>query len=158
MRVGYGYDIHRLRPGRHLILGGVELQHPTGLDGHSDADVLLHAVIDALLGASGLGDIGGHFPDAEPKWRGASSLDLLARTNKLIRTAGYSVVNVDATVVAEAPRIAPTVPEMRARISDVLGIDTSLVNIKATTAEGSGPEGRGEAISARAVALLQLAG
>jgi 2-C-methyl-D-erythritol 2,4-cyclodiphosphate synthase len=154
MRVGIGYDIHRLAVGRKLLLGGVEIPAAAGLEGHSDADVLLHALMDALLGATAQGDIGQHFPPDDERYRGASSLDLLARVRDLIAGQGYQVANVDVVVVAESPRIAPFVPEMRKRISAVLGIPSDAIGIKATTNEGVGPEGRHEAISARAVALV----
>jgi len=154
VRIGYGYDVHRLTPGRPLVLGGVRLDHPAGLEGHSDADVLLHAIIDALLGAAGLGDIGHYFPNTEEQWRGASSLEMLSMCSKMLAEQGWQVVNVDATLVAEAPKISPHLGEMRTRIAGRLGIEPVLVNIKATTAEGTGPEGRGEAMSAQAVALL----
>jgi len=157
MRAGIGYDIHRFEEGRRLVLGGVEFPGKIGLAGHSDADVLLHAIIDALLGAAGLGDIGQHFPPDDPKWAGASSLDLLARTLALVRDAGFGITNVDATVIAERPRLAPHIPAMRERIAQALGIDTQLVNVKATTNEGLGALGRGEGIAAMAVVLLREA-
>lgn len=157
MRAGIGYDIHRLEDGRPLILGGVEIPGGTGLAGHSDADVLLHAIIDALLGASGLGDIGQHFPPDDPNWRDASSLDLLARTLALVRDAGYALGNVDATVIAERPRLSPYIPAMRQRIAEALGIEAGRVNVKATTHEGIGALGRGEGIAAMAVVLLREA-
>jgi len=155
MRVGLGYDIHRLTPGRRLVLGGSEIPSAFGLEGHSDADVLLHAIMDALLGAASLGDIGSHFPPSDERFRDVSSLDLLARVRDLVRGNGYRVTNVDAVLVAEQPRIAPHVPEMRRRISGVLEINQDAVGIKATTNEGVGPEGRAEAISAQAVALIE---
>lgn len=154
LRVGLGYDIHRLVAGRRLVLGGVSMEHSLGLEGHSDADVLLHAIMDALLGAAGLGDIGRHFPNTDTQWRDAYSLDLLKDVGALIKSHGLAVVNIDATVVAEEPHIAFHVEEMRRLISAPLEMDAQYVSIKATTAEGAGPEGRGEAISARAVALL----
>jgi 2-C-methyl-D-erythritol 2,4-cyclodiphosphate synthase len=154
MRVGIGYDIHRLAVGRKLWLGGVEIPAPAGLEGHSDADVVLHALMDALLGAAALGDIGTYFPPDDERFRGAASLDLLARVRDLLSSEGHAVENVDVVVVAEAPRILPHVPEMRKRISAVLGIPVDRIGIKATTNEGVGPEGQREAISARAVALL----
>jgi 2-C-methyl-D-erythritol 4-phosphate cytidylyltransferase/2-C-methyl-D-erythritol 2,4-cyclodiphosphate synthase len=159
-RVGYGYDVHRLAPGRRLVLGGVELAHPVslGLLGHSDADVLTHAIMDALLGAAGLGDIGQHFPPSDPAYRDADSVDLLRRVARLLRKAGWRVVNVDATVVAEAPRLAPHVAAMRERLGAALGIASARVSVKATTAEGLGPIGAGEGIEARAVALLDRTG
>lgn len=154
MRVGIGYDIHRLAVGRKLWLGGVEIPAPAGLEGHSDADVVLHALMDALLGAAALGDIGTYFPPDDERFRGAASLDLLARVRDLLSSGGHVVENVDVVVVAEEPRLLPHVPEMRKRISAVLGIPVDRIGIKATTNEGVGPEGQREAISARAVALL----
>lgn len=154
MRVGIGYDIHRLSVGRKLWLGGVEIPAEAGLEGHSDADVVLHALMDALLGAAALGDIGTHFPPGDERFRGAASLDLLARVRDLLSAEGHAVENVDIVVVAESPQLGPHVPEMRKRISAVLGIPANTIGIKATTNEGVGPEGRREAISARAVALL----
>jgi 2-C-methyl-D-erythritol 2,4-cyclodiphosphate synthase len=154
MRVGIGYDIHRTVPGESLVLAGVEISSVVGLVGHSDADVVAHAVMDALLGASALGDIGTHFPPTDERFRGASSVLLLADVRDLIRREGWSVVNVDVTVVAERPRLAPYVWEMRRRIADALEIEAGCVGLKATTNEQVGPEGRGEAISAHAVALL----
>jgi 2-C-methyl-D-erythritol 2,4-cyclodiphosphate synthase len=158
MRVGIGYDIHRFEAGRPLILGGIELPGETGLAGHSDADVLLHAVIDALLGAAGLGDIGQHFPSDNARWKDASSLDLLARTLALVREAGFETGNVDVTVIAEQPRLAPHIPQMRAGISEALGVEPSRINVKATTNEGIGAIGKGEGIAAMAVALVREAG
>lgn len=154
-RIGQGYDVHRLTPGRDLILGGVRLDHHLGLDGHSDADVLCHAVTDALLGAAGLGDIGRHFPDTEPAWKGADSLDLLARAAAKVRKAGWLAVNVDATLLAERPKIAPHVPLMEANLARALGVEPGAVSIKATTTEGLGPVGRQEGMAALAVALIQ---
>lgn len=154
-RIGQGYDIHRLVPGRRLILGGEEIPFALGLEGHSDADVLLHALGDALLGAASLGDLGRHFPPSDERWRGASSLDLLARIVALVREAGFKVVNGDLTLLAEAPKIAPYRERMRARIAEVLGVDAEAVGIKATTNEGLGAIGRGEGIAAMAVVLLE---
>src|SRR5438093_11734627 len=154
MRVGIGYDVHRCDEARDLVLGGVELPHEVGLAGHSDADVLLHAIIDALLGAAGLGDIGQHFPPEDPRWTDASSLDLRARALALVREAGFEVWNVDATVIAEEPRLAPHVPAMRERIAEALGVEAGRVSVKATTHEGLGTLGRGEGIAAMAVALV----
>lgn len=154
MRVGIGYDIHRFEAGRPLLLGGVEFPGETGLGGHSDADALLHAVIDALLGAAGLGDIGQHFPPDDPAYAGASSLDLLMRTRDMVHSAGFRVESVDATVIAEKPRLAAHAGAMRERIAGALDIATTRVNVKATTNEGLGPLGRGEGIAAIAVALL----
>jgi 2-C-methyl-D-erythritol 2,4-cyclodiphosphate synthase len=153
-RVGYGYDIHRLETGRPLILGGVAIDHTQGLTGHSDADVLVHAVIDALLGAAGLADIGCQFPNTEERWRNASSVDLLGSVTALLTEHRWRIVNVDSTLVAEAPKIAPHIEAMKAVLSSAMGTDAATIGIKATTAEGVGPEGRGEAMSARAVALL----
>jgi 2-C-methyl-D-erythritol 2,4-cyclodiphosphate synthase len=154
LRVGYGYDVHRLVPGRPLIIGGVELPYPFGLEGHSDADVLLHAITDALLGAAALGDIGAHFPNDDKRWHNASSLELLKRSCTLVVNAGFTIVNIDSTVVAEEPKLRPHIDEMRKRIAICLGLDGSRIGIKATTAEGTGPEGRQEAITARAVVLI----
>ena len=155
LRIGNGYDIHRLVAGRPLILGGVRLEHPLGLDGHSDADVLVHALIDALLGALSLGDIGLHFPPEDPRWKGADSLELLARVMGLVRQHGWEVVNVDAVVVAERPRLKPQIAAMRASIAARLGVEPEQVGVKATTNEGLGPTGREEGIACHAVALLQ---
>jgi 2-C-methyl-D-erythritol 2,4-cyclodiphosphate synthase len=157
MRVGIGYDVHRFEGGRRLVLAGIECPGETGLAGHSDADVLLHVIIDALLGAVGLGDIGQHFPLDDTKWEGASSLDLLSRTLALVRHAGFEVENIDATVIAERPRLAPHIPAMRERIAHTLGIEVGRANVKATTPEGLGSLGRGEGIAAMAVALLREA-
>ena len=154
MRAGIGYDIHRFQEGRRLVLGGVEIPGETGLAGHSDADVLLHAIADALLGAAGLGDLGEHFPAEDPGWKDASSLDLLARTLALVRRAGFDVENVDATVIAERPRLAPHIPAMRQRLAEAVGIAAGRVNVKATTNEGLDAVGRGEGIAVMAVALL----
>ena len=154
VRIGQGYDIHPLTEGRRLVLGGVEIAHERGLAGHSDADVLLHAVMDAVLGAAALGDIGPHFPPSDERWRDASSLDLLSRVSALIHGAGWRVVNVDATLIAERPRIAPHVPAMRERIAAGLEVSVDAVGIKATTNERLGALGREEGIAALAVALL----
>ena len=154
MRVGIGYDIHRFQEGRRLLLGGVEIEFEKGLGGHSDADVLLHAITDALLGAASLGDIGHFFPPDDPSFAGIDSRELLARTVEMIRPLGYTVGNVDVTVVAERPRLAPYIKAMRQRIAETLGTDESRVSVKATTNEGLGDVGRGEAIAALAVALL----
>jgi len=155
MRVGIGYDIHRFQEGRRLLLGGVEIEGEKGLGGHSDADVLLHAIIDALLGAAGLSDIGHFFPPDDPSFAGTDSRQLLARTMQMIRPLGYAVGNVDATVIAEAPRLASYIKAMRQRIAETLEVDESRVSVKATTNEGVGGIGRGEAIAALAVALLE---
>jgi 2-C-methyl-D-erythritol 2,4-cyclodiphosphate synthase len=154
MRIGHGYDVHRLVPGRKLILGGVDIPFPQGLLGHSDADVLVHAVCDAILGAMGEGDIGRHFPDSDPAYRGASSLGLLAEVMSLARAKGYGIGNVDATIVAQQPRMAPHIPVMREHLARVLGCEVDRVNIKATTTEELGFTGRGEGIAAYAVALV----
>jgi len=154
LRIGQGYDVHPLEAGRRLVLGGVEIAHERGLAGHSDADVLLHAISDAVLGAAGQGDIGLHFPPSDEQWRDASSLDLLARVVAIAQADGWSVVNVDATVIAERPRIAPHVPLMRERIAARLGIPIDAVGVKATTNERLGALGREEGIAALAVALL----
>jgi len=155
LRIGIGYDVHRLVSGRPLILGGVKVPYDRGLLGHSDADVLIHAVCDALLGAAGLGDIGKHFPDSDEKYRGISSLILLRRVREMLAVAGFRVVNVDTVVVAQEPRLAPFIHGMIQQLADSLGVDTTQINIKATTTEGLGFEGRGEGISAQAVALIQ---
>ena len=154
MRVGLGYDVHALVGGRKLILGGVEIPYAKGLAGHSDADVLLHAICDALLGAAALGDIGWHFPDTDPKFGGADSRTLLRETASKVGAAGFRIVNVDVTIVAQAPRMAPHVPRMTGNIAMDLGVSPAAVSVKATTTEGLGPVGRGEAISAHAVCLL----
>ena len=153
-RIGHGFDVHRLIEGRKLVIGGVEIAHDKGLLGHSDADVLLHAVCDALLGAAGLGDIGRHFPDTEPRYKGIDSRELLRRVAGLLREAGLEPGNVDATIVAESPRMAPHIPAMVANIAADLGMDDSRVNVKATTTEKLGFTGRGEGIAAQAVCLL----
>lgn len=154
MRVGIGYDVHRLVAGRNLILGGVEIPYEYGLEGYSDADVLLHAIKDALLGAAALGDIGRHFPDTDPRYKGASSLKLLARVKEILAEKGYEAGNVDATVIAQKPKLAPYIAQMNANIAAVLGIDVDRVNVKATTTEGLGFTGRGEGIAAQAVATV----
>ena len=154
IRIGNGYDIHRLVPDRRLILGGVAIDHTLGLEGHSDADVLTHAIMDALLGALSLGDIGHYFPPTDPQWRGADSLVLLAQVNGLVRDRGWQVGNVDSVVVAERPKLKPHIEAMRSRLAAVLGIPADRVGVKATTNEKLGPEGREEGISAYAVALL----
>lgn len=155
-RVGQGFDVHRLVPGRKLILGGVEIDHPLGLDGHSDADVLTHALTDALLGAAGLGDLGRHFPDSDPAYKGADSLELLRRAVELAAEAGYRPVNVDATLIAEQPKLAPHRDQIRRNLARVLGLAEEAVSIKATTTEGLGYTGRGEGMAAQAVVLLAL--
>jgi 2-C-methyl-D-erythritol 2,4-cyclodiphosphate synthase len=154
VRIGQGFDVHALAPGRRLVIGGVEIAHDKGLEGHSDADVLLHAICDALLGAAALGDIGRHFPDTDPRYRGADSRMLLREVAEKVADAGFRVVNVDATVVAQAPRLAPHMPAMVERIAADLGIAREAVNVKATTTEGLGYTGRAEGIAALAVALI----
>ena len=155
MRVGLGYDIHRVATGRRLVLGGVEIEEAFGLEGHSDADVVIHALMDALLGAAGQRDIGTYFPAGDKAYQGISSLMLLQKVREIITNMQYRVVNVDIVLVAERPRIAPFVDAMRERMSEVLGVDVSQIGLKATTNEQVGAEGRGEAMSAQAVALLQ---
>ena len=154
MRAGIGYDVHPFERGRPLVLGGTRIDHEAGLAGHSDGDVLTHAVIDALLGAAALGDIGSHFPSEDERYRDAASLDLLRRAVELVAAAGYRVANVDAIVVAEAPRLAPHIEAMRAALAGALGVDLGAVSVKATTADRLGAIGRGEGIAAFAVALL----
>ena len=154
LRVGEGWDTHALVPGRKLVLGGVDIPSGHGLLGHSDADALLHAITDALIGAAGLGDIGSHFPDTDERFRGADSVALLAEAQRRVRERGWSIVNIDSTVVAQAPRLAPHIPAMRERIAAALGIAPEQVNVKAKTAEKLGPVGMGQAIEARAVVLL----
>ena len=154
IRTGIGYDAHRLALGRLLRVGGVEIPWPRGLAGHSDADVLAHAIMDALLGGAGLGDLGRHFPPGDPAFRGADSIELLRRVAAMAAGAGWRVVHVDSTVLAEAPRLAPYIPQMRERLAAALGVDSSAVNVKATTTEGMGAIGRGEGIAAHAVATL----
>lgn len=154
LRIGEGWDIHALVDGRKLILGGVEIPYSKGLLGHSDADALLHAITDAVLGAAALGDIGTHFPDTDARFKGADSALLLAEATRRVREQGFEIGNVDSTVVAQAPRLAPHIPAMRRRIAQVLGVDLSQVNVKAKTAEKMGPVGEGQAIEARAVILL----
>jgi len=154
MRIGQGYDVHRLVAGRRLVLGGEEIPFERGLEGHSDADVLLHALGDALLGAAGLGDLGTHFPPSDDRWRGADSVDLLGRIVGLVRAAGWRVVNADLTLLAEAPRLAPYRDRIRARIAVLLGVEVAAVGLKATTHEGLGAIGRGEGKAAHAVVLI----
>ena len=153
-RIGEGWDVHALVPGRALVIGGVTIEHSMGLLGHSDADVLLHAITDALLGAAGLGDIGRHFPDTDAAFRGADSGVLLAEAARRVREKGYAVGNIDSTVVAQAPRLAAHIPAMRAAIAQAVGVDEGRVNVKAKTAERLGPVGQGLAMEARAVALI----
>ena len=154
MRIGEGWDTHPLVTGRPLVLGGVTIPHSHGLLGHSDADALLHAITDALLGAAGLGDIGRHFPDTDPAFQGADSIVLLQEAVRRVAQAGYAIVNIDSTIVAQAPKMAPHIPAMQVRIAAALGIGVDAVNVKAKTAEKMGPVGRGESIEARAVCLL----
>ena len=155
MRIGHGYDVHRLVEGRALILGGVNIPNTLGLDGHSDADVLLHAVMDALLGAAGLRDIGYHFPDTDMRYKGADSMELLGCVAEKIRTAGYRVSNVDVTMIAQAPKLKPYIPQMMENIAAKLEIPVSRVNVKATTEERLGFTGTGEGMSCHAVCLLE---
>lgn len=154
-RIGTGYDVHRLVPGRRLILGGVEIEYGKGLLGHSDADVLLHAISDALLGAAALGDIGQHFPDSDPRYKGISSLKLLAHVGELLRSNGFEIGNIDATLIAERPKISPYKERMKHHIAEALSIAPERVSVKATTEEGLGFTGRGEGIAAQAVCTLQ---
>lgn len=158
MRVGIGFDVHRFGAGRRLVLAGVEFDEDVGLVGHSDADVLTHAVIDALLGAAGLGDIGQHFPDSDERWRDASSIEMLVAVRHMLEAQNYQPVNVDVSLVAERPRLALMVEAMRERLASALGIAPACVSVKATTAEGMGALGRGEGIAAWAVALIDRLG
>lgn len=155
MRVGMGYDVHKLVEGRDLIIGGVKIPHTLGLLGHSDADVLTHAIMDALLGAAALGDIGKHFPDTDPKYAGADSIKLLEYVGKMLTEKGYVVENIDATIIAQRPKMRPHIDTMRENIAEALKIDSSRVNVKATTEEGLGFTGTGEGISSQAICLLQ---
>lgn len=155
MRIGSGYDVHKLVDGRKLILGGVEIPYDKGLLGHSDADVLLHAIMDALLGAAALGDIGKHFPDSDQEFKGADSLSLLSKVLYLISQKGYCIMNIDTTIIAQKPKLAPYISKMRENIAAVLGIDMDQVNVKATTEEGLGFTGAGEGIAASAVCLIE---
>lgn len=155
MRIGHGYDVHRLAPERKLILGGVEIPCELGLLGHSDADVLAHAVMDALLGAAGLGDIGRHFPDTDPAYKGADSLLLLGRVVELLAQSGWRVGNVDATILAQRPKLAPYIPAMRNHLASCMAVAPEQVNVKATTEEGLGFTGSGEGMAAHAVALIE---
>ena len=155
MRIGHGYDVHRLVEGRDLILGGVKIAHKTGLDGHSDADVLLHAVSDALLGAAGLGDIGRHFPDTDPKYKGADSLELLRIVGDKVTDAGYRVSNIDVTLIAQKPKVKDYIPQMQGNIASVLNLAVGRVNVKATTEEWLGFTGREEGMACHAVCLLE---
>ena len=155
MRIGHGYDVHRLTEGRRLVLGGVDIPWEKGLLGHSDADVLTHAVMDALLGAGALGDIGKHFPDTDPAYAGADSLNLLEHVVRLLGEQGFSVGNVDATILAQRPKLAPYIPDMRENLARAIGVKPSQVNVKATTEEGLGFTGAEEGIAAHAVALIE---
>lgn len=155
IRIGTGFDVHRLVEGRKLILGGVEIPHHLGLDGHSDADVLLHAISDALLGALALGDIGKHFPDTDPEYKNADSRELLRKVVALISENGYGAVNIDATIVAQKPKLAPYIKDMRGNIAKDTNLDIEAVNVKATTSEGLGFEGKEQGVSAQAVVLVQ---
>ena len=157
IRIGEGWDVHALVPGRKLILGGVEIAHTTGLLGHSDADVLLHAVTDAVLGAAGLGDIGRHFPDSDVQFKGADSSVLLAEAMRRVRAQGWELVNVDSTIVAQAPKLAPHMAAIQSGVAQALGVAPEQVNVKAKTAEKLGPVGQGQSMEARAVALLRRA-
>ena len=154
MRVGIGYDVHRLAEGRDLIIGGVKIPYEKGLLGHSDADVLLHAIMDALLGAAAMGDIGKHFPDTDPKYEGASSIKLLEHVGELLEQESYQIVNIDATIIAQKPKMAPHIPQMIQNVAQTLEIGESQVNIKATTEEGLGFTGSGEGISSQAICSL----
>ena len=158
MRIGHGYDVHKLVPCRDLILGGVKIEYELGLLGHSDADVLLHAVSDALLGAAGLGDIGKHFPDTDPRYKGADSLELLRQVAQKVAQKGYRVSNVDVTMIAQAPKLRPHIPQMEQNIAAVLAIEVDRVNVKATTEEHLGFTGEGKGIAAHAVVLLEEQG
>lgn len=154
-RIGQGYDVHALVPGRPLVLGGVPIPHSSGLLGHSDADALLHAITDALIGAASLGDIGRHFPDTDPRWRGADSAVLLAAAAAMLAEQGWRIGNVDASIIAQAPRLAPFVPAMCQRIAEVLAVEPGRINVKARTGERLGPVGRGECIEAQAIVLIE---
>lgn len=157
LRIGEGWDIHALVVGRPLILGGVTIPHSHGLLGHSDADALCHAITDALFGAAALGDIGQHFPDTDPRFKGADSLALLAEAGRRVQAAGWTIGNIDSTIVAQAPKLAPHLPAIRRSVAQALGIDPGQVNVKAKTAEKMGPVGQGDAMEARAVCLLVAA-
>lgn len=155
MRIGHGFDAHRLEAGRRLMLGGVEIAHPTGAVGHSDADVLAHALCDALLGAAALGDLGAHFPDTDDRWKDADSMQLLEHCAQLVRDAGFIIANVDATIVVQAPKLAPHVARMRANVSQRLDLPIGAVSVKAKTTEGMGYTGDGSGIAAHAVAMIE---
>ncbi|MCR5753376.1 MAG: 2-C-methyl-D-erythritol 2,4-cyclodiphosphate synthase, partial [Acetatifactor sp.] len=154
MRVGMGYDVHRLVEGRDLIIGGVTIPYEKGLLGHSDADVLLHAIMDALLGAAALGDIGKHFPDTDPAYKGISSVKLLEKVGELLEEKGFLIENIDATIIAQAPKMRPHIDKMRENIANALGVDIEQINVKATTEEGLGFTGNGEGISSQAICML----
>lgn len=154
MRIGSGYDVHRLVEERDLILGGVKLPFELGLLGHSDADVLLHAIMDSILGAAALGDIGKHFPDSDPKYKGISSIKLLTHVKELLKETGYKISNIDATIIAQKPKMAPHIPQMRENIANALEIDINQINVKATTEEGLGFTGEGKGISSQSICLL----
>ena len=154
MRIGMGYDVHRFAEDRKLIIGGVDIPYEKGLDGHSDADVLLHAISDALLGAAAFGDIGKHFPDTDPEYEGADSLKLLSLVGEMLEEEFYMIENIDATIIAQAPKMRPYIDEMRENIASALGIDISQVSVKATTEEGLGFTGRGEGIASQAICML----
>ena len=153
-RIGHGYDVHRLTEGRPLIIGGVNIPHEAGLLGHSDADVLVHAIMDSMLGALALGDIGKHFPDTDERYKGADSIELLRQVSKIIDNHGYSVANIDSTILAQAPKMAPHIDQMRKNVADAIGIDVSCVSVKATTEEKLGFTGEKKGIAAHAVCLL----
>ncbi|MFO7929386.1 MAG: 2-C-methyl-D-erythritol 2,4-cyclodiphosphate synthase [Candidatus Humimicrobiaceae bacterium] len=155
MRIGIGYDVHALKKGRKLILGGVKIEYHLGLEGHSDSDVLVHAIMDAILGACGLGDIGIHFPDTDPAYKGMSSLLLLKKVEEKMKAKGKKILNIDSTIIMQKPKVSPHVEKMKENIAAALGISKSLVNIKATTTEGLGYCGRGEGIAAQSVVLLK---
>ena len=155
MRIGMGYDVHRLVEGRPLILGGVKIPHSMGLLGHSDADCLTHAIMDALLGAAAMGDIGKHFPDTDPAYLGADSMELLKTVTEMLDKEGYIIGNVDATIIAQKPKMAPHIPEMRRRLAEVMGIEENRINLKATTEEGLGFTGTEQGISCQAICLLE---
>jgi 2-C-methyl-D-erythritol 2,4-cyclodiphosphate synthase len=157
IRIGEGWDVHALAPDRKLVLGGVEIPHSMGLLGHSDADVLLHAITDAVLGAAGLGDIGRHFPDTDAQFKGANSAVLLAEAMRRVRANGWALVNVDSTIIAQAPKLAPYMADINASVAKALGVSVDQVNVKAKTAEKLGPVGLGQSMEARAVALLKQA-
>jgi len=158
IRIGYGYDLHKLVEGRPCIIGGVTIPFDKGLDGHSDADVLLHAITDALLGALALGDIGTHFPDTDPEWEGADSAVLIGEVNRILRKKGWQIQNIDSTIIAEEPKLNPFMDEIRQSIASMLSIDLGTVSVKATTSENLGFLGRGEGIAAHAVVLIKSVG